>query len=519
MNAVTYVLFAGLLVVGFALGWFLLNLINKKNGEAAGQKAGRLINDAELESENIIKTAKLEAKDEHYKSRKLFENETEKTRDEQSKRTAVLDQRESNLHKKVTFVDHKEAKLDNIESDLRQKQDVLEKEKEQASAIVSKQQEVLEQIAGMTAEHAKQTLVESIISEAKLAAAKSLHEIKSENERKARKEAHNILALAIHRYASEHVAETSVSVVDLPNDDMKGRIIGREGRNIRSFELSTGVDVIIDDTPEAVIISGFDPVRREVACIALRQLIKDGRIHPGRIEETVEKVSKEMNEKLSEMGEQACIDLDLQSIDPRMYYHIGRLHYRTSYGQNLLIHSKEVAALSSTIASEIGLDPVIAKRCGFLHDIGKATDHEVEGPHAEIGGRLARKFKEKPIVVNAIEGHHHDIEAISPYTWITSAADAVSASRPGARRESFDNYIKRLENLERIAESYEGVEKSFAIQAGREIRILVDSAQISDAESSLMSEEICKKIEGELEYPGQIKVMVLRETRSVSYAK
>ncbi|MBT3316449.1 ribonuclease Y [bacterium] len=514
-----YLALAVTLIVGFGLGLLVLNTISKKNGEIAREKSSRLIDEANRESANILKTASLDAKEEYFKSRKLFESETEKTRDEQSRRTSVLDQRETNLHKKVTFVDHKEAKLEKIETSLKEKEEVLQKDKEQASLIVTKQQEVLEQVAGMTAENAKQTLMDNMLSEAKLAAAKSLYEIKSETERRARKDSQNILSLAIHRYASEHVAETSVSVVDLPNDDMKGRIIGREGRNIRAFELSTGVDVIIDDTPEAVIISGFDPVRREVACIALRKLIKDGRIHPGRIEETVEKVSKEMDEKLNDIGEQSCIDLDLQNVDHRLYYHIGRLHYRTSYGQNLLIHSKEVAALCSTIASEIGLDPVVAKRCGFLHDIGKATDHEVEGPHAEIGGRLARKFKEKPFVVNAIEGHHHDIEAISPYTWITSAADAVSASRPGARRESFDNYIKRLENLERIAESYEGVEKSFAIQAGREIRILVDSSQVSDAESALMSEEICKKIEGELEYPGQIKVMVLRETRSVSYAK
>jgi len=306
--------------------------------------------------------------------------------------------------------------------------------------------------------------------------------------------------------------------VDLPSDEMKGRIIGREGRNIRSFELATGIDLIIDDTPGAVIVSGFDPVRREVARQSLEILIRDGRIHPGRIEEVVRKTTEEMNVKIREIGEQACVDVGLQSIHQDMYYYIGRLHYRTSYGQNLLKHSSEVAAVSSVIASELGLDPRLAKRCGFLHDLGKAADHEIEGPHAIIGGRLCKKFGENDTVINAVAGHHEDVEATSPYTFLVSAADAVSASRPGARRESVQSYVERLENLEQIADGFEGVEKSFAIQAGREIRVLVNHKLVTDDEAAALAEEVSRRIEGELEYPGQIKVMVIRETRASSIA-
>ncbi len=358
-----------------------------------------------------------------------------------------------------------------------------------------------------------------MVDAARHAAAKQILQIREDLERTAKREAQKIISLAVQRYAAEHVAEETVSVVDLPNEEMKGRIIGREGRNIRAFEVATGVDVIIDDTPEAVIISAFDPVRREVAQQALRRLIKDGRIHPGRIEEVVVKTQQEMQERLRELGEQACLAVGLQNIHPDLAPIIGRLHFRTSYGQNLLIHSREVAGVAGVIASELGLDPQLARRCAFLHDIGKAVDHEVDGPHAEIGGRILRKYDESDIVINAVEGHHNDCEPISPYTFITAAADAASASRPGARRESIESYVKRLENLERIAESFNGVEKSYAIQAGREIRILVDHTQVSDAEAALLAEEISRRVEKELQYPGQIKIMVIRETRAISVAK
>jgi ribonuclease Y len=307
--------------------------------------------------------------------------------------------------------------------------------------------------------------------------------------------------------------------VDLPGDEMKGRIIGRDGRNIRSFEQATGVDVIIDDTPGAVIISGFDPVRREVARQALELLVRDGRIHPARIEEVVQKAGEELRERIRELGEQACLEAGLKGVNPELFPYVGRLHYRTSYGQNLLKHSAEVAAVAGVIAAELGLDQRLARRCGFLHDIGKAADHEFEGPHAVIGARLCRKFGEDPVVVNAVGAHHQDVEPDSPYTYITAAADAVSASRPGARRESVDTYIERLEHLERIAESFEGVEKSYAIQAGREVRVMVNHAKVSDAEAALLAEEVSRRIEAELEYPGQIRIMVIRETRATAVAR
>ncbi len=520
MNIVTpYGIAAAAAVVGFVLGWIVHRTRSERLIGSARREHDRLLEEARRESATYLKAAELEAKDELFKARQSFEDETEKTRQEIARRTAYLDQRDDSLNKKVAFVDQKEARVDTIESDLKSRIEATDLQRRELEMLTAAQNEKLEQIAGMSAEKARQMLMENMISEARLAAARHVKEIRDEAERNARRESQKILSLAIQRYAAEHIAETSVSVVDLPNDDMKGRIIGREGRNIRAFELATGIDVIIDDTPEAVIISGFDPVRREIACISLQRLIRDGRIHPGRIEEIVVKTAAEMDEKIREIGEQACLDLDLPNISPDLFPYIGRLHYRTSYGQNLLLHSKEVASVSAVIASELGLDPKLAKRCGFLHDLGKAAEHEFEGPHAAVGARLARKHGENDLVCNAIGGHHQDIEAESAYTFITAAADAVSASRPGARRESIDNYIKRLENLERIADSFDGVEKSFAIQAGREVRILVNHAMVSDAEAQLLAEEVGKRVEGELEYPGQIKVMVIRETRAISYAR
>jgi ribonuclease Y len=361
--------------------------------------------------------------------------------------------------------------------------------------------------------------MDEMIADARLAAAKSVQQVREEADRNARRESMKIVSLAVQRYAAEHVAESTVSVVELPSDEMKGRIIGREGRNIRAFELATGVDVVIDDTPGAVVVSGFDPVRREVARQALEVLVRDGRIHPGRIEEVVRKTEDEMRERIREIGEQACLDLGLQGVAPELHPYIGRLHYRTSYGQNLLKHSREVASVAAVLASELGLDPRLARRCGFFHDIGKAADHEVDGPHAVIGARMCKKFGEDATVVNAVGGHHQDVEPTTPYTFLTAAADAVSASRPGARRESLDSYVQRLENLEKIADSFDGVDKSYAIQAGREIRILVHHDKVSDADAALLAEEVSRRIEGELEYPGQIKVMVIRETRATAIAK
>jgi len=505
-------------VVFFLAGWLLTKTsFEKKHGQAKDFH-DRLIDDARREASDIVKSAELEAKEEYFQARQKFEEETETTRKENRRRHDALDQREDNLNRKVSFIDKKEHRLDESEAEIKKRQKVLDDSEQSMKSALDEQQLKLEQIAGLSAEKARNILMEKMVSDARLSAAKTIKQVREETERNSRRESMKILSLAVQRYAAEHVAENTVSVVDLPSDEMKGRIIGREGRNIRSFELATGIDLIIDDTPGAANEAGVEPVRREEARQSLEILIRDGRIHPGRIEEVVRKTSEEMNVRIKEIGEQAVLDLGLPNIHNEMYYYIGRLSYRTSYGQNLLKHSMEVAAVSSVIASELGLDPRLAKRCGFLHDLGKAADHEIEGPHAIIGARLCKKFGENETVLNAVAGHHSDVEATTPYTFLVSAADAVSASRPGARRESVQNYVERLENLEMIADGFDGVEKSFAIQAGREIRVLVNHNLVSDAEAAALAEEVSRRIEGELEYPGQIKVMVIRETRATSIA-
>jgi ribonuclease Y len=506
-------------VVCFGAGWLGHRVRIARLHAQARDIREHLLAEANKDAEELRKNAKLEAREEVLQARQRFETETEKSRHEHARRQEALDQREIALTQKTGFLDKKEARLGEAEEDLKRERTVVTTRQQEAEDLRLEQARKLEAIAGMSADGARDMLIAQMVDSARRAAAKQVLQIREDLERTAKRDAQKIISLAVQRYASEHVAEETVSVVDLPNEDMKGRIIGREGRNIRAFEVATGVDVIIDDTPEAVIISAFDPVRREVAQLSLRRLIKDGRIHPGRIEEVVLKTQQEMQERLRELGEQACLAVGLQNLHPDLAPIIGRLHYRTSYGQNLLIHSREVAGVAGVIASELGLDPQLARRCAFLHDIGKAVDHEVDGPHAEIGGRILRKYGESDIVLNAVEGHHNDCEPISPYTFITAAADAASASRPGARRESIESYVKRLENLERIAESFAGVEKSYAIQAGREIRILVDHTQVSDAEAALLAEEISRRVEDELQYPGQIKIMVIRETRAVSVAK
>ena len=506
-------------IVFFLLGWYVFKFRYVRKLGQAELTCDRLIQDAQKEAGDILKSAELEAKEEFFKARQHFEKETETARRDARVRQESLDKRENNLDKKVAFIDGKETRLDRSEEELRDRQQELLKREAELAEQSDKARLKLEEIAGLTADKARQILMEKMVTDARHAAAKSIQEVRQESERTARREAIKILSLAVQRYAAEHVAESTVSVVDLPGDEMKGRIIGREGRNIRAFEMATGVDVIIDDTPGAVVVSGFDPVRREVARQSLEILVRDGRIHPARIEEVVEKVDREMQEKIREIGEQACLDLGLQKVHGDMYYYIGRLNYRTSYGQNLLKHSSEVAAVAGTIAAELGLDSKLARRCGFLHDIGKAADHEIEGPHAVIGARLCKKFGENDTVINAVGGHHQDVEPRTPYTFITAAADAVSASRPGARRESIQTYVERLENLENIAESFDGVEKSFAIQAGREVRVLVNHSKVSDADAAVLAEEVSRRIEGELEYPGQIKVMVIRETRATSVAR
>ncbi|MBK6732736.1 MAG: ribonuclease Y [bacterium] len=505
--------------VFYALGW---QVTRRRGDRLHGQSLAareKLLADARQEAAAVVKAGELAAREEAFQVREKFEAETEKVRRESRSRQETLDRREDSLDKKAALVDQKEARLAQFEDDLRRRGVEVDRDRTAAAALVEARTRKLEEVAGMTAEGARQTLTESMVSEARHAAARTVQQVREETERSARREAVKILSLAVQRYAAEHVAETTVSVVDLPSDDMKGRIIGRDGRNIRAFEQATGIDVIIDDTPGAVIVSGFDPVRREIARQSLELLVRDGRIHPARIEEVVQKTGEELRERIREMGEQACLEQGLKAVNPELFPYVGRLHYRTSYGQNLLKHSAEVAAVAGVIASELGLDPKLARRCGFLHDVGKAADHEFEGPHAVIGARLCKKFGEDATVVNAVGAHHQDVEAASPYTYITAAADAVSASRPGARRESVDSYVERLEHLEQIAESFDGVEKSYAIQAGREVRVLVNHTKVSDAEAALLAEEVSRRIEAELEYPGQIRIMVIRETRATAVAR
>ena len=491
-------------------------LIRKKLVEQkivkAEQEAVSLVENAKKESDSTKKEAILEAKEEVHKLRTDFERESRERRNEIQRMERRILQREESLDKKSDMLEKKDESINKKLQDVQQLEDSIQD-------LYQKQREELERLAGLTSEEAKALLLDQLSSELKHDSAVMIKEFEAKTKEESEKRAREIITTAIQRCAADHVSESTVHVVALPNDEMKGRIIGREGRNIRTLETLTGVDLIIDDTPEAVILSSFDPIRREVARIALEKLIIDGRIHPARIEEMVERAKKEVENDIKEEGEQATFETGVHGLHLELIKLLGRLKYRTSYGQNVLKHSLEVAYLAGLMAGELGLDPTIAKRAGLLHDIGKAVDHEVEGPHALIGADIAKKYHESAIVVNAIGAHHGDVEMLSLEAILVQAADAISAARPGARRETLEAYIKRLEKLEEIANSYEGVEKSYAIQAGREVRIMVKPEQIDDAGLVEMSRNLVKKIESELEYPGQIKVNVIRETRAIDYAK
>ena len=506
-------------VVVFLAGWFARRLVDRSKIVSAEELAEKIVREAQREAETQKKSAILEAKDEWYRAKSKFEEDTQQTRTELEKLQRQVEKREENLNRRVEFLDKKEQELGETQKDL-EARDVEAKERsEKLSRLMDEQNERLERIAGMNRDDAKKLLIKNMESEARLEAARMVKDIKDEARRQGDKEAREILTLAIQRCAADHVVESTVSVVNLPSDEMKGRIIGREGRNIRAFETATGVDVIVDDTPEAVILSGFDPVRREVARLSLERLIGDGRIHPGRIEEVVEKVTKELDQKINEMGEEACLDVGIHDLRPELVKLLGKLRYRTSYGQNVLQHSKEVAYLCGLMAGELELDVAMAKRAGLLHDLGKAVDQSMEGTHAALGAELAARYGEDDLVVNALESHHEDVEPTSTIAVLVQAADAVSGARPGARRETLETYIKRLEKLEQIAGSFQGVERSYAIQAGREIRIMVEHKRIDDARAEALASAVARKIEAELKYPGQIKVVVIRESRAVDYAK
>lgn len=499
-------------ILGILAGYLYRKHIAEAKIEKAEEAVKRLIVDAQKKAEAVKKETILEAKEEIHILRTEFEKESKERRNEIQRTERRLAQREEALDKKVASI---EAKEEQINKRLKE----ISKRKEEIDRLYQEQIEQLEKISGMTNEEAKNLLLEKVEQEARREMAIYVREIENKAKEGADRKSREIIANAIQKYAADHVAENTVSVVSLPNDEMKGRIIGREGRNIRALETATGIDLIIDDTPEAVILSGFDPIRREIARIALEKLIIDGRIHPARIEEMVKKARKEVEKEIRDAGEQAAFETGIHNLHPELIKLLGRLKYRTSYGQNVLKHSLEVAHLAAVMAAELGANVKLAKRGGLLHDIGKAVDHEVEGPHIQIGADLAKKYRESADVIHCIQAHHGDIEAQSVEAVLVQAADAISAARPGARRETLENYIKRLEALEEIANSFSGVEKCYAIQAGREVRILVKPEDVDDAGMHLMAKDIVKKIEKDLDYPGQIKVSVIRETRSVEYAK
>ena len=499
-------------IICFIAGVTYRKKIAEREIGSAEAEATRLINDAIRSGENRKKEMLLEAKDEIHKSRTEHEKEMKERKAEISKQERRLQQKEDTLDKKADAFERKEEELNKRLAKVTETQ-------AEADEIKRQQTVTLEKISGLTQEEARKYLLQSVEDDVRHDAAMKIKEIESQIKDEAEEKAREIIATAIQRCAADHAAETTVSVVALPNDEMKGRIIGREGRNIRTLETITGVDLIIDDTPEAITVSSFDPVRREVARLALEKLIQDGRIHPTRIEDMVEKAKKEVDRTIREEGERACYETGIHNLNPELVKILGRQKYRTSYGQNVLNHSIEVSHIAGLMAAELGVDVALAKRAGLLHDLGKSIDHEVEGSHVQLGADLAKKYKENPVVINAIEAHHGDVEPKTVVAVLVQAADAVSAARPGARRENVENYIRRLQKLEELTGSYPGVDKAYAIQAGREVRIMVKPEVVNEDNMILLARDIAKKIEAELEYPGQIKVNVIRETKAVEYAK
>ena len=500
------------LAIGIVVGMTIRKKIAESKIESAEQEAKRVVDLAKVEAENMKKEEIFKAKEEIMNSRKELDQEIKERRSEVQKQESRMIQKEENL-------DRRSENLEKKERDLDKEYQSLENQKEEVNKVYEKQVEELQKIASLSKDEAREYLLNEMDKEITTEKAKLIRELNQKAKEDANKNAKEIISYAVQKCAADHTSETTVSIVSLPSDEMKGRIIGREGRNIKALETLTGIDLIIDDTPEAVILSGFDPLRREVARIALEKLIDDGRIHPAKIEEMVEKAKEELNTIIKEEGERAALETGVNNLHPDIIRLLGKLKYRTSYGQNVLSHSIEVSNLARIMAEELGLDAKRARRAGLLHDIGKALDHDMEGTHVQIGVDILKKYKENPVIINAVEAHHGDVEPQTLEAVLVQAADAISASRPGARRETLEAYIKRLENLESIADSFDGVEKSFAIQAGREVRIIVKPDRITDDQMTVLARDVSKRIEDEMDYPGQIKVNIIREKRVVDYAK
>ncbi len=510
-------------VIALAIGYGLAAIIQTKRANSqlnrARKEAEQIQDEASRQADLTRRTAEVDAKEIIDKRKKELEEEVSQTRDKLAGQESRLAHREETLEKRADLIDRQEEDHQKREKRLQEREGKIQQQEAKAAELVTETQRKLERVAGMSADEARKLLMDNMIDEARHEAAKEIKQIEDDARQESDKRAKKIIATAIQRYSSDFVSEATVSVVHLPSDDMKGRIIGREGRNIRALEAATGMDLIIDDTPEAVIISGFDPVRREIARQSLEKLIADGRIHPARIEEIVAKTTEELDKVIKDAGEQATFELGIHGIHHELVRLLGRLKYRTSYSQNQLQHAKEVGFLAGIIAAELGLNPKMAKRAGLLHDVGKAIDHEIEGSHAQIGADLLKKHGESPKLVHAVRAHHEEERPESVLAVIVQAADALSGARPGARREMLETYVKRLEELEKISKSFKGVEKAFAIQAGREIRVIVENAKVTDSDAVVLSKDIAKKIENELTYPGQIRVTVIRETRAVEYAR
>ncbi len=508
-----------LIVLSFVFGWIINSKIGKSSLSNAKEKAQKILEDSEKEAKQLKREKLLEVKDEWLKKKQEFDSEVNSKKQKLANHEKQLEQREENLEKKYEVITQKEKLIKESEKIIASQKDDLVRKNAELDHLISEQNDRLEKIAALTAEEAKKMLMENMTNKAKADAAQTIKEIRDQAKLEAKKESQRVIIQAIQRTAVDHSVESTVSVVQIQNDEMKGRIIGREGRNIRAFEAATGVDVIVDDTPEAVILSAFDQFRREVARISLERLIADGRIHPARIEEIVAKVESELDEEIQKEGENTLIQLGLHGVHPELVKHIGKMKYRSSYGQNLLQHSIEVAYLTGIMAAELGFDTNLARRAGLLHDVGKTIDKNVEGPHALLGYELTKKYNEHLIVINAVGSHHEDIEMEHPIAALVQSADAISGARPGARREPLESYVKRLENLEALAKSFEGVAKTYAIQAGREVRVVVEPDKVDDLFADRLAAEIAQKIQEEMEYPGQIKVTVIRELRKIAYAK